>query len=64
MYKRLVVLTLLIALFGIAMSYLVQGSTAGTPTSFVASLSGGSCDYSSGKVCRINRRGSAGMAHF
>ncbi|MBO0662299.1 hypothetical protein LQ948_06580 [Jiella sp. MQZ9-1] len=55
MYTRLTVLTILIALFGVAMSYLAQRPTPGDPNSFVASISGGSCDYTAGTLCRIQR---------
>ena len=64
MYARLLVLTVLIAMFGIAMSYVAQRSTPGQPASFVASISGGTCDYSSGTLCKINRGGTAGQAKF
>ncbi|TFF25384.1 hypothetical protein E3C22_08490 [Jiella endophytica] len=64
MYTRLVAITLLIALFGIAMSTLAQRSTPGQSTSFVASISGGTCDYASGKLCRINRSAAPGQAKF
>lgn len=64
MYARLVILTLLIALLGIAMSYVVQQPTPGKTKSFVASVTGGTCDYSSGTLCKINRGSSAGQVNF
>ncbi|MCE7029111.1 hypothetical protein [Jiella avicenniae] len=64
MYTRLTVLTILIALFGLGMSYLAQRTTQATSTSFVASVSGGTCDYSSGTLCRINRAGPGAQAKF
>ncbi len=46
------------------MSYLAQRTTPGKTTSFVASVSGGTCDYSSGTLCKINRSGSGNDAKF
>ncbi|MBO0904690.1 hypothetical protein [Jiella sonneratiae] len=58
MFTRLTILTIVIALFGLGMSYLAQrGGSHAKGGNFVASLSGGSCDYTSGTVCRINRGG-------
>lgn len=64
MYTRLTVLTILIALFGLGMSYVVQRTTPTMGNSFVASVSGGTCDYSSGTLCRINRSGTGKQANF
>lgn len=64
MYARLTVLTILIALFGLGMSYVAQRTIPSKANSFVASVSGGTCDYSSGTLCRINRTGTGKQANF
>ncbi len=64
MFTRLTVLTIVIALLGLGMSYLAQRTTPTTGASFVASVSGGSCDYSTGTLCRINRVGTGKQAKF
>tara|TARA_R110002020_G_scaffold234074_2_gene445906 strand:- start:68 stop:424 length:357 start_codon:yes stop_codon:yes gene_type:complete len=64
MYTRLTVMTILIALFGLGMSYVAQRAAPATSNSFVASVSGGTCDYSSGTLCRINRAGTGMQAKF
>ncbi|HEX2018532.1 MAG TPA: hypothetical protein VGO17_06295 [Aurantimonas sp.] len=54
MVTRLTVTTVLIALFGIALSALAQNATL-RPGSAFASIAGADCKYSTGIVCPIER---------
>ncbi|MDY8109991.1 hypothetical protein U0C82_12660 [Fulvimarina sp. 2208YS6-2-32] len=54
MIKRLSFFTVLIALFGMAMSALAQ-NTVERSGSALASVSGDRCDYTQGIVCTIER---------
>ncbi|RFC65198.1 hypothetical protein DYI37_04955 [Fulvimarina endophytica] len=54
MIQRLSFVTVLIALFGMAMSALAQ-NTVSRPGSALASVSGDRCDYTQGIVCNIER---------
>jgi len=54
MMTRLTIVTTLIALFGLGMSYLAQQSPSASGSA-VASAAGGSCDYTRGIVCQIER---------
>ncbi|MCQ0987182.1 hypothetical protein [Jiella marina] len=64
MITRLTAVTLLIALFGMGMSYLAQRSTPWEGDRFLASTSGGDCDYSRGMICRIDRRPAPSAMNF
>ena len=54
MTLRLTVVTLMIGLFGLAMSALAQHATEGGGNT-LASLAGQDCHYQTGVVCQIER---------
>ena len=54
MMTRLTIVTTLIGLFGLGLSYLAQQSPV-TTGSAVASAGGSNCDYTRGIVCQIER---------
>ncbi|MEX6505588.1 hypothetical protein [Jiella sp. M17.18] len=54
MMTRLTIVTTLIALFGVGMSYLAQKAPMESGST-VASAGGGNCDYTAGLVCQIER---------
>lgn len=55
MVQRLSFVTVLIALFGVALSALAQ-NTVERAGSSIASASGDRCDYTQGIVCKIERK--------
>lgn len=54
MVTRLTIATVLIAFFGIALSFAAQ-NTASRPGSAFASVGGGDCNYVTGVVCPLER---------